>query len=128
MPSLATASPELRERMINGTPLTHAQRAERQNRASSEGRAMAAGTSLLLSPDGEWDRMLLDAFAAGQLTVLDEESEASIIEKGGRGAHEIRVWIAALAALKQGYQATELFYEPVSEWITGMGILVSTES
>ena len=72
--------------------------------------------------------MLLDAFVAGDLAVLDGESDAAIVEQGGRGGPEARTWIAALAALTPGYAATRLFYEPIDAWITGMGLLVATEN
>lgn len=127
MPALANASPEVRNRLVKGAPLAHAQRFTRQARASAEGLAMAAGTSSLLPANAAWDRVLLDAFLAGDLGVLDDTSDTAITEQGGRGGHEARAWIAALATLGPGYHATEIFHEVINEWITGMGILVATE-
>ncbi|GKY88273.1 2,3-dihydroxyphenylpropionate/2,3-dihydroxicinnam ic acid 1,2-dioxygenase [Sinisalibacter aestuarii] len=126
VPALATATPEVRARLINGGDLSHEQRMIRQNRATTEGIAMRAGNSKLLPLDPAWDRMLLDAFLAGKLDVLDDTSDRSITETGGRGGHEVRTWVAALAAMGPGYAARELFYEPIDEWITGMGILSAT--
>lgn len=87
---------------------------------------MAAGVSTLLPANPEWDRMLLDAFASGDLSVLDDWSDVAISQTGGRGGHETRTWIAALSALGNSYSTTELYYAAIDEWITGMGILWST--
>ncbi|MBX3529430.1 MAG: 3-carboxyethylcatechol 2,3-dioxygenase [Rhizobiaceae bacterium] len=122
MPALATAAPDVRQRLIEGTDLTTEQRAMRESRAAAEGLAMAAGTSALLPLDPKWDRGLLDAFLAGDLSVLDSSTDEQITAVGGRGAHEIRTWFAALAA-QGAYRADELFYEPINEWIAGMGML-----
>jgi 2,3-dihydroxyphenylpropionate 1,2-dioxygenase len=126
VPALATVAPESRDRLINGGALDYTQRISRERRAHQEGRAMAAGTSNLLPADPVWDRMVLDAFVSGDLAVLDSHSDAAITATGGRGGHEARTWIAALAALGPDYEATEIFYEAVDEWITGMGILLAT--
>lgn len=126
VPAFATAAPEVRARLISGGALSHEQRMIRQNRAAIEGAAMAAGKSTLLPLDPAWDRMLLDAFLAGDLGVLDETPDAEITATGGRGGHEVRTWVSALGALGPGYAAEELFYEPINEWITGMGIISGT--
>lgn len=128
MSVLSTATPEMRQRLIHGAPLAHAQRFARQSKARTEGGAMASGRSSLLPANADWDRMLLDAFVAGELSVLDEVLDADIARTGGRGGHEARTWIAALAALQPGYRATVHFYEAIDAWITGMGILVATEN
>ena len=67
--------------------------------------------------------MLLDAFTSGDLSPLDLIDDETISRTGGRGGHEVRCWIAALAALGQGYSSEMLFYEPIPEWLTGMGIM-----
>ena len=123
VPAITTAPADVRSKLIDGGALNHAQRYQRQNRAHGEGSAMARRQSSLLPANPEWDRMILDALAVGNLAVLDQTSHASITAAGGRGGHEVRTWLAALAALGPGYSATELFYEAVDEWITGMGVL-----
>ncbi|UZW57225.1 3-carboxyethylcatechol 2,3-dioxygenase [Sphingobium sp. JS3065] len=128
MASLNTAGPEVRRRLVSGEPLAHAQRYARQSRAKIEGKAMVAGQSSLLPANAKWDRMLLDAFVAGDLSILDAVSDDDIAKIGGRGGHEARAWIAALAALSPGYRAKVHFYEAIDAWITGMGILAATES
>jgi len=54
------------------------------------------------------------------LSNLRHDELASI----GVGAQEVRTWIAAIAAAN--FPATDTIYEPVSEWITGMGIAMGT--
>ncbi|MBB6125344.1 3-carboxyethylcatechol 2,3-dioxygenase [Sphingobium subterraneum] len=126
MPSLAGAAPQVRERLVKGTPLPHGQRFARQSKAQLEGQAMEAGKSRLRAINPEWDQTLLDAFVAGDLTVLDGTSDDSIREAGGRGGGEARAWIAALSTLGENYSATQIYYEPVQSWITGMGMLLAT--
>jgi 2,3-dihydroxyphenylpropionate 1,2-dioxygenase len=46
------------------------------------------------------------------------------IDPGGIGAHEVRTWIAAVAA--GGTPMQTVAYEPVREWITGMGVVATT--
>lgn len=125
VPALATAAPDVRMRLIEGGALSHGQRLMRQTRAQQEGINLAAGTSSLLPLNPEWDRKLLEAFNGGNLSVLDETPDDKLTGVGGRGGHEVRTWIAALAALGAGYRSDVLFYEPVNEWITGMGIMTA---
>jgi 2,3-dihydroxyphenylpropionate 1,2-dioxygenase len=126
IPSLDSATPAMRERMIEGGPMPYAARMIRQNSVLGEGPRYAAGQSKLLPLDPGWDRRLLDGFSAGDLTVLDGSDDDTITRTGGRGGHEARCWIAALAALGAGYRSEVLFYEPIPEWLTGMGIMTAT--
>jgi 2,3-dihydroxyphenylpropionate 1,2-dioxygenase len=126
LPSLSTAPPELRQRLIEGGPLTHAQRLARQNNVMGEGLRLVAGTSKIRPINPEWDHRLLESFEAGDLTLLDSASDEAIEQTGGRGGHEVRCWIAALAGLGENYKAETLVYEPIPEWITGMGVMVAS--
>ena len=53
-------------------------------------------------------------------------SDAEIDRVAGFGAHEVRTWVAAAAAVQRmGQTRPELrYYHLVPEWITGMGIVV----
>lgn len=126
MPSLADARPEMREHLLGERPLNHTERYRRQRGAHHEGAAMASGQSKLRPVNVEWDRKLMDALLKGDLAVLDEVDNASLSEQAGRGSHEMRAWVAALAALGPDYKAEELFCESIMEWITGMGLLKAT--
>ncbi len=70
--------------------------------------------------DEEFDRWFLDRLANGELDqVLDMPD--SEIELAGNGNHEMRSWLAVAGAMAPT-TATTLAYEPVHEWITGMGV------
>ncbi|MEE2059252.1 3-carboxyethylcatechol 2,3-dioxygenase [Rhodococcus artemisiae] len=71
----------------------------------------------------EWDKGLLDAFAAADHAALVELSD-SAHASAGAGANEVRTWLAASAA-GGGGPLDALVYEPVEEWITGMAVSVS---
>lgn len=70
-----------------------------------------------------WDRAFLDALAGwdrDSLVLLTDDAHA----QAGAGANEVRTWLAAGAA-GGGRPLDALVYEPVEEWITGMGLVVS---
>lgn len=126
--AIAGASPEVRARLIDGRGSTHAARLTRQSRVYTAGSEYKAGTTSLQALNPEWDRAFADALIRGDLAVGDRWTDREITERGGRGAHEVRTWIAALAALSAGggYAAALEFYEPVAEWITGIGLMTAT--
>ena len=67
-----------------------------------------------------FDRMCLKEIAAGRAEALAKMSAAEIVEKAGNGGIELVAWLAA-AATMPGKGGTELYYEPMPEWLTGMG-------
>ncbi len=70
----------------------------------------------------EWDREFLTAILAEDYNKLRKWSYSYIEENGGNGGQEIRNWLVLLGAL-QGFKAEIVCYEPVPEWVTGMGIV-----
>ena len=68
----------------------------------------------------EWDGWFLKQLTGGDLTAITELGDAGLEENAGRGGHEIRTWLIGLAAVAAPLLWTS--YEPVPEWITGMGI------
>lgn len=71
----------------------------------------------------QWDQTFLDALAAwnrDKLISLTDDAHAH----AGVGANEVRTWLAAGAA-GGGKPLDSIVYEPVEEWITGMGLVVS---
>ena len=70
--------------------------------------------------NAEWDGWFLKQLAGGDLTAITELGDAGLEESAGRGGHEIRTWLVGLAAA--GAPLLWTSYEPVPEWITGMGI------
>jgi 2,3-dihydroxyphenylpropionate 1,2-dioxygenase len=68
-----------------------------------------------------WDNEFLRRIAADPDGL--KRLTSAEIETAGVGAHEVRTWIAAIAA---GNRPMEIIaYEPVREWITGMGVVTS---
>jgi 2'-aminobiphenyl-2,3-diol 1,2-dioxygenase large subunit len=68
----------------------------------------------------EFDRQLLRDFAEGRAQDLATLSADEIVDRSGNGGIEIVNWLVAAAAVN-GNGGTEVFYEPVPEWLTGMG-------
>jgi 2,3-dihydroxyphenylpropionate 1,2-dioxygenase len=126
LPSLATATPEIRARLTNGSALTYAERVSRQSRIFQVNYGRSSSPLRPLNP--EWDRKVLDAFVRGDVDVLDGIDDDALTNIAGAGAHELRSWVAALAAAKvAGVTGAQLlFYEPIEEWITGMGVMTAS--
>ncbi|GAA3239239.1 3-carboxyethylcatechol 2,3-dioxygenase [Pseudonocardia petroleophila] len=70
--------------------------------------------------DPEWDRELLSHVEQGDPSWLAGLTQAEL-DTRGCGANEVRVWAAAWAACGSP-PASTTDYEPVPEWITGMGV------
>jgi 2,3-dihydroxyphenylpropionate 1,2-dioxygenase len=70
-----------------------------------------------------WDEKFLNALTTSNWSVLREYKDPELAEVGS-GTHEIRTWVAAWAAA--GAAAGRYTYVPIPEWITGMGVAVST--
>jgi len=68
----------------------------------------------------EWDTWFLKQLSTTTLTPITDLSDETLEEQAGTGAHEIRTWLIGHAATKMPLTWTS--YEPVPEWITGMGI------
>lgn len=71
-----------------------------------------------VNPD--FDRLVLDAVTAGDLDTLTNLTDAYILEHGGNGAMEIRTYVCAMAATGAA-GGRMVAYEPIREWVTGMG-------
>jgi 2,3-dihydroxyphenylpropionate 1,2-dioxygenase len=92
---------------------------------SEESRYRLIQNSLAAAADAinpEWDREFL-ALLAGENWRSAGELTHSDLEPAGSGGAEVRTWIAALFA--GGTSLATVAYEPVPEWITGMGIAVA---
>lgn len=75
----------------------------------------------LVNPD--WDREFLDKIERGDSEAVRAMTYEEIEERGGFGGLEVLNWAAAMGAMR-GAKATVLNYEPVREWICGMGFAV----
>jgi len=127
LPNLKTATGAAAERLRNGGSMSYSDRIARQRRVLAEGKLARAGQSTIRPLNPEWDRATLRQLAAGKLDVLDNLTAEEMVDLAGGGANELRTWIASLAALEAagGYETLHTYYEPVDEWITGMGLMIA---
>jgi len=70
----------------------------------------------------EFDKRVLAAASEGRGADLAALTFDEIEEHGGNGGQEIRNWIAVLGATS-GARGEVLAYEPVTEWLTGCGVV-----
>lgn len=68
----------------------------------------------------QFDRMVLDCVVRGDAKTLIDLSDEYVLENGGNGALEIRTFLVAMGALDAS-KGEVIAYEPVREWITGLG-------
>jgi hypothetical protein len=72
--------------------------------------------------DEEFDTWFLDQLAKGDISeVLDLPNDE--LMEAGNGTGEVRAWVAVHAAMGDK-PAQVLNYEPIYEWINGMGVVV----
>jgi 2,3-dihydroxyphenylpropionate 1,2-dioxygenase len=125
-PRLEMSPPSVAQRLIVRHTPTQDELDARENRVVRAARDLVAGKGPCLPPDEQWDRDFLTRFVDGRLESFDTMSDAEIDRVAGFGAHEVRTWVAAAAAVQRmGRTQPELrYYHLVPEWITGMGIVV----
>lgn len=123
VPQLDTAPPPVAERLVSGRALTAEEADRKHTGAVAEGRRLAEGTSERLALAPEWDEAFLDLVAAGKLAEVDGWTDAEVAAHGG-GAHEIRTWIAAYAALAASgpYEVGYRYYRAIPEYIAGFAV------
>jgi len=121
VPTLATATGPVRERIVHGGPQSVQQRQSRQTAVIEAAQSFAAGESDLRPLNSDFDRQFLATLDQGRLDDLDTWTNSWIASQGGNSAHEIRTWVAAFGALaSQGSYRTLLrYYRPAPELITG---------
>jgi 2,3-dihydroxyphenylpropionate 1,2-dioxygenase len=124
VPTLASATPQIKERIVHGRPMTPEQRSARQTAVMEAAKNFAGGQSDLRPLNPEFDQKFLQIVDGGHLDDLDTWSNAFIIGEGGNSAHEIRTWVAAFAALAAAgpYETGVRYYRPVPELIAGFAV------
>jgi len=70
----------------------------------------------------DWDRRFLALLEKGDTDGVLAMTFESVEEEAGHGGHEILNWVALMGAM-HGAPAELVGYEPVLEWICGMGFL-----
>lgn len=103
-----------RESVIHGRRDVHAFAAVREPRV----RAMGGNPDARVNT--AWDTWFLDRLGAGDPDAVAALGDERLEEDAGSGGHEIRAWLIGQAAV--GLPLVWNSYEPVPEWITGMGI------
>jgi len=125
-PTPRPGTPEpIPERMIDRHTPSLEELDRRQARVVQNAKALVTGDGPLLEPDREWDRVFLERILSQQFEQLDAYSDEDINKVAGFGGHEIRAWVAALAAMRATgpFDSRLDYYRVVPEWITGMGVV-----
>lgn len=128
VPQLATTTdPEVIQRLINNRNPSPEARAARQARTIAAARAFTAGTSTLHPLNAEWDRTLMSRLAERDWTALDAYRNDEITAAAGGSAHEVKTWVAAVAAMEVAcagrWHSAQRYYREIPEWIAGFGAL-----
>ncbi|NYE19654.1 3-carboxyethylcatechol 2,3-dioxygenase [Microbacterium immunditiarum] len=95
---------------------------ERHDKTEEERRAqiLAGYEEAAKAIKPEWDRAFMAAMQEWDEAALIQLADRAT-EDAGVGANEVRTWLAAGAA-GGGRPVEALAYEPVPEWVTGMGV------
>ena len=128
LPVFISSPPEVQERLITGTPQwTPEAMAARVERVLEAARQHGRGEGGLQPLDPVWDAMILGHFGRRDLDALCAIPDDEIVRAGGRGASEIRNWIAAFSALDTysggAYTATCDYYRAIPAWVVGFAIM-----
>jgi len=83
------------------------------------------GSAPMGKVNAEFDRWVMALIEEGDVDELLALSDEEILAEGGEGALEICQWLCAMGAMK-GARGRVIAYEPIPEWITGMGFLELT--
>lgn len=124
LPEFERSPADVQQRMIEGVAWNEESLAVRTRNVTQAGREHGQGAGGLQPLNPQWDRHMLDCFASGDLEQVAAQSDAEVIQRGGRGASEIRNWLAAFAALRAHggpYAIEHRFYRALPSWITGFG-------
>jgi len=98
----------------------HGRRDVRAFSATREPRVRALGGNPDAPVNAAWDSWFLKQLVTADLDPVTDLGDEGLEERAGSGGHEIRTWLAGFAAVGRPLVWTS--YQPVPEWITGMGI------
>jgi 2,3-dihydroxyphenylpropionate 1,2-dioxygenase len=126
LPAIEDATPELRERLIDGRNPSAEARRQREARILELGRLAAEGKGPCLPLNQAWDRNFLDQLQRGNLLAFDTLTADEVLTTAGRGGNEVLCWVAAFSALSAAgpYQVRNIFYEAIPGWIAGMAMVI----
>jgi 2,3-dihydroxyphenylpropionate 1,2-dioxygenase len=124
VPQIATAAPEIVERLINGRNPDEGAKAARIKRVISAASRLTEADPALKPLSPAWDEEFLALAQKGDAKVFDNLKDEAIERDAGASAHEVRTWIAALSATGAGqhYHFQRHYYRPIPEWIAGFAV------
>ena len=102
------------------TAVIHGRKDVRAFAAAREPRVRAMGGDPGARVNADWDRWFLRQLAAADPAPVAALGDTGLEDSAGSGGHEIRTWLIGQAAVGRPLVWTS--YEPIPEWITGMGI------
>ena len=100
--------------------MIHGRRDVRAFSATREPGVRALGGNPDAPVNAAWDAWFLKQLVAADPDPVTDLGDEGLEQRAGRGGHEIRTWLTGFAAAGRPLVWTS--YEPVPEWITGMGI------
>jgi 2,3-dihydroxyphenylpropionate 1,2-dioxygenase len=100
--------------------LVHGRKDAQAFAAAREPRVRAMGGDPTARVNPEWDGWFLKQLVADDVAPVAALGHQGLEEEAGSGGHEIRCWLVGQVAV--GLPLAWTSYEPVPEWITGMGI------
>ena len=100
--------------------MIHGRRDVRAFAAAREPGVLALAGNPEAQVNAAWDTWFLKQLVTADVDAVTSLGDEGLEERAGSGGHEIRTWLTGLAAAGQPLVWTS--YEPVAEWITGMGI------
>ncbi|HEX4060611.1 MAG TPA: hypothetical protein VHY58_06265 [Streptosporangiaceae bacterium] len=100
--------------------MIHGRRDVRAFSATREPRVRALAGHPDAPVNAAWDAWFLKQLVAADLDPVTGLGDEGLEQRAGTGGHEVRTWLIGFAAV--GQPLTWTSYEPVPEWITGMGI------
>jgi len=102
------------------TAMIHGRRDVRAFSAAREPRVRALGGNPDAPVNVAWDAWFLKQLITGDADPVIGLGDDDLEQRAGTGGHEIRTWLIGISAF--GGPLAWTSYEPVPEWITGMGI------
>ena len=100
--------------------MIHGRRDVRAFSAAREPRVRALAGNPDAPVNAAWDAWFLKQLVAADLDPVTDLGDEVLEEQAGSGGHEIRTWLDRLRRGRRPLVWTS--YEPVPEWVTGMGI------
>ncbi|HLV76433.1 MAG TPA: protocatechuate 3,4-dioxygenase [Marinobacter sp.] len=80
------------------------------------------GTAEMGKVNEEFDREIINLCCEGDIEGLVSYTDEQILQRAGNGAMEIRNFLCAMGAVNPS-RGTLIEYQPVREWVTGLGFI-----